>query len=78
MCSGDTTTGLNRQIDEWKDPENADIATVAMGGNDLGFSDIVMNCILVPELHWQSTYRQRCKSAKRKLTECWTTTARTG
>jgi lysophospholipase L1-like esterase len=64
MCSGDTTTGFNRQIDEWTNPEKADIATVTMGGNDLGFSDIVMNCILAPELHWPSTYRQRCKAAK--------------
>lgn len=66
MCSGDTTTGLNRQIDEWKTPENADLATVTMGGNDLGFSDIVMNCVLVPNLHWPSTYKKRCDAAKEK------------
>lgn len=66
MCSGDTTTGFNRQIDEWENPENADIATVTMGGNDLGFSDIVTNCVLVPSYHWASTYSKRCKAAKEK------------
>lgn len=48
VCSGDTTTGLNRQIDEWQTPTKADIATVSMGGNDLYFSDIVWYCILTP------------------------------
>lgn len=66
MCSGDTTTGFNRQIDEWENPENADIATVTMGGNDLGFGDIVENCVLVPRLHMYPTYRNWCKKAKEK------------
>lgn len=66
MCSGDNTTGFNRQIDEWENPENADIATVTMGGNDLGFGDIVENCVLVPRLHMYPTYRNWCKKAKEK------------
>jgi lysophospholipase L1-like esterase len=45
-CSGDTTVGINRQIDEWTRPEKADVATMSVGGNDVGFSTIVRYCIL--------------------------------
>lgn len=66
MCSGDTTTGLNRQIMEWKTPQNADIATVTIGGNDLGFSDIVSQCLLVYS-GWSVSYKRKmCKQAKDK------------
>lgn len=67
MCSGDTTTGLNKQIDGWTNPKNADIATVTMGGNDLGFSDLVMNCVLVPwSWHFESTYKKMCEGSVQK------------
>ena len=48
VCSGDTTVGLNRQIDAWANPGNADLATVSMGGNDLEFSDLLWYCVLTP------------------------------
>ncbi|KAF4269299.1 hypothetical protein CNMCM8812_001541 [Aspergillus fumigatus] len=41
VCSGDTTTGLRRQIDEWTGASRANMATLTMGGNDLGFSNII-------------------------------------
>src|SRR5436309_3520715 len=30
VCSGDTSVGLNRQIDEWTNPRKADVATISM------------------------------------------------
>jgi hypothetical protein len=66
MCSGDTTTGLNRQIKEWTNPQNADIATVTMGGNDLGFSEIVKFCVIRFSF-WSTGYvNKMCKQAKDK------------
>jgi lysophospholipase L1-like esterase len=52
QCSGDTTTGLARQIDEWskKDPKKFNLATVSIGGNDINFSDFVRNCVLAINL----------------------------
>ena len=65
MCSGDTTTGFNRQIDEWTRSELADIATVTMSGNEVGFSDIVLNCILVPwSWPFAPDYSAECDKAK--------------
>jgi hypothetical protein len=54
MCSGDTTTGLERQIKEWKSTSTANFATLTMGGNDLGFSDIAWYCIVS-----RTVYRRR-------------------
>jgi hypothetical protein len=48
ICSGDTLVGLNRQIDEWENPTRADVATISTGGNDVGFSDLVINCVITP------------------------------
>lgn len=79
MCSGDTVVGLNRQIEEWKNPENTDLATVTIGGNDLGFSDIVMNCILVPNpWHWASYYKKKCNDAKAKARQMLDDTSEKG
>ncbi|KAH7380166.1 SGNH hydrolase-type esterase domain-containing protein [Pyrenochaeta sp. MPI-SDFR-AT-0127] len=70
VCSGDTTKGLNRQIDEWKDPKKANIGTVSMGGNDLGFSDLVYYCIITPNTaRLGSTNRKNCLDAEKKAQE---------
>ena len=67
MCSGDTTSGLTGQIENWKSSDRANLGTLTMGGNDLGFSDIVWNCILTPNgWHWGSTYRKRCEESEDK------------
>lgn len=71
MCSGDTTVGLNRQIDEWSNPERADIATVTAGGNDVGFTDILWYCVLAVDAHiilWHfpSYYKKYCNEMKEK------------
>ena len=38
--------GDKSQIDAWKNPGNADIATLSIGGNDIGFYDILTACVL--------------------------------
>ncbi|KAL4747545.1 SGNH hydrolase-type esterase domain-containing protein [Aspergillus terricola var. indicus] len=67
MCSGDTTIGLARQIREWSSASTATIATLTIGGNDLGFSDLVRNCVITPNTaHFGSYYRQKCIEAEDK------------
>ncbi|GFF25735.1 glucan endo-1,3-alpha-glucosidase agn1 [Aspergillus udagawae] len=67
VCSGDTTIGLQRQIGEWTGSSPANLGTLTMGGNDLGFSDIVWYCIVTP-LTWipSSWNRAHCTAAKDK------------
>lgn len=50
-CSGAVvgevlTGGEKSQIDAWKNPGNADIATLSIGGNDIGFYPILTACVL--------------------------------
>lgn len=50
-CSGAKATDLlsgnaNSQVDLWQRPQNADIATISIGGNDLGFFNILNACVL--------------------------------
>lgn len=60
-CSGDTTTGLLKQIDKWKAPSVANVGTLTMGGNDLDFSNMVYYCVITPnEIHTAATNRQYC------------------
>ncbi|KAF5011004.1 hypothetical protein FDECE_2874 [Fusarium decemcellulare] len=67
VCSGDTTDGLNRQIDEWSDPGKADLATVSVGGNDVYFSDLVWYCVITPNtMKWPSTNRKDCIDTEAK------------
>jgi hypothetical protein len=67
VCSGDTTKGLNRQIDEWKDTNKTNIGTVSIGGNDVGFSDLVYYCIITPNTaRLGSTMRKNCIDAEKK------------
>jgi lysophospholipase L1-like esterase len=64
MCSGDTTIGLARQINEWrkKDTKKFDLATVSMGGNDIAFSDFVRNCIIaINPGQSEDTDRKECE-----------------
>lgn len=67
MCSGDTTIGLNRQIDKWSNPNNDHMATVSIGGNDIGFGDLAFHCVLTPNtLRLGSQSRKRCLEAEAK------------
>ena len=63
-CSGDTTFGLNRQIDDWLNPQVADLATISMGGNDVGFPELVRYCIITPNILGDN--EQQCEVAKTK------------
>ncbi len=67
VCSGDTTKGLDRQINEWSNQANVNVGTVSIGGNDLGFSDLVWYCIITPNTNqFGSTTRQLCIDAENK------------
>ncbi|KGO39835.1 Esterase, SGNH hydrolase-type [Penicillium expansum] len=67
VCSGDTTTGLERQIKEWKSQSTASFATLTMGGNDIGFSDIALSCVVQPwSLRSLGKYRELCLESEHK------------
>ena len=38
--------GHKSQIDAWTHPDKADIATLSIGGNDIGFYPILTVCVL--------------------------------
>lgn len=50
-CSGDTVAGLYDKLHGWQNPTGDSLATMTIGGNDLGFADIVKYCIL---RYWNS------------------------
>jgi hypothetical protein len=66
MCSGDSLVGLTRQVDtDWKLPALADLATLSIGWNDVGFSQLVHWCITTPFILYSvNQTRARCQSAK--------------
>lgn len=79
VCSGDTTKGLNRQIDEWENPKNADLATVSIGGNDLGFNDLVWYCVITPNTaNLGSANRKNCLNAEAKAIQLLDDTSSNG
>ncbi|KAL2128447.1 hypothetical protein VTI74DRAFT_9185 [Chaetomium olivicolor] len=45
-CSGDTTDGLYGQIDGWGNAPEVNVVTLTIGGNDLGFSTLVKECVI--------------------------------
>ncbi|KAL3463731.1 SGNH hydrolase-type esterase domain-containing protein [Aspergillus heterothallicus] len=67
-CSGDTTDGLNNKIDQWleQNPTGTTMATLTIGGNDVFFSDLVLNCVLTMWWYSLETYRQMCLETEEK------------
>ena len=64
VCSGDTLTGLGKQVDGWHSPGRPSIATLSNGGNGVGFSDLVSHCVVTPATwRWGSTNRANCETA---------------
>ena len=50
-CSGAVITdvlkgGSKSQIDKWTNPSKADRATISIGGNDVGFYNVLTSCVL--------------------------------
>ena len=67
VCTGDTTKELSAKIDKWQNPKDYDMATLSVGGNDLGFSDIVDACFLRIVLGTPTKgYDEDCDNAKKK------------
>ncbi|KAL0939950.1 Mutanase Pc12g07500-like protein 1 [Colletotrichum truncatum] len=78
-CSGDTTDGLNAQIDKWTGADQVDLVTLTMGGNDLGFSDLVYYCVVTPNTwRWGSSNRNWCAEAKKKARDHMADTSSNG
>lgn len=56
-CSGATVQnllsgGAYSQVDAWTNPTVADIATISIGGNDIGFYNILSACVLWVGGYW--------------------------
>lgn len=56
-CSGATVQsllsgGAYSQVDAWTNPTAADIATISIGGNDIGFYNILTACVLWVGGYW--------------------------
>ena len=67
VCSGDTLTGVGKQIANWTNYETATIGTLSVGGNDIGFSDLVWNCVITPNTaRLGSTNRKNCVASENK------------
>ncbi|OJJ98707.1 hypothetical protein ASPACDRAFT_30615 [Aspergillus aculeatus ATCC 16872] len=66
-CSGDTTVGLADKVSAWTVTSDTNVGTLTMGGNNLGFDDIVYYCILTPNWwRWASTNKKWCEESKSK------------
>lgn len=52
MCSGDKLPAVRTQIDNWVRPELADLATISMGANEIGFNDLAIECITRSKFFW--------------------------
>ena len=51
--------GPESQVDKWQTPGNADIATISIGGNDVGFFDVLTACVI----HAAGSFTQGCDVA---------------
>ncbi|KAF5511096.1 Lipase [Colletotrichum siamense] len=66
-CSGDTTVELMQKLDAWSTAADTNVVTLTIGGNDLGFSDLVWYCIITPNTaRLGSTNRKNCEEAQEK------------
>jgi hypothetical protein len=78
-CSGDTVDGLNNQITQWSNEGVSTVGTVTMGGNDLGFSDLVYYCVITPNTaRLGSTNRANCVDTENKARAYMTDTSADG
>ncbi|PKX91286.1 putative alpha-1,3-glucanase [Aspergillus novofumigatus IBT 16806] len=69
-CSGDTIPGLNNKLAGWQESSAYNLGTVTIGGNDVGFSNIVKHCILRylnSPLGWDAFWCSYYKRAARNL-----------
>lgn len=67
VCAGDTLTGLTKQVDNWSTAGDTSIATISIGGNDIGFYDLIWYCVITPNTaSLGSTTRRNCVDAQNK------------
>jgi hypothetical protein len=69
-CSGDTIDGLNGQVGKWGNMGMATVGTLTIGGNDVGFSDLVYYCVITPNTwYWPEQNRKYCLDAEKKAND---------
>lgn len=79
VCSGDTLTGLTKQIDKWNTASSASIGTLSIGGNDVFFSDLVNYCVVALNLASPGSWnRQWCVDAENKAISYMSDTTTSG
>ncbi|OBT61486.1 hypothetical protein VE03_09357 [Pseudogymnoascus sp. 23342-1-I1] len=67
VCAGDTLTGLTKQISNWTNPAGTKMATLSIGGNDVGFADLAYSCILTPNPYkLKEWFRKNCLDYEQK------------
>ncbi|KAJ6103765.1 mutanase [Penicillium sp. IBT 16267x] len=69
-CSGNTVAGLYDKLHGWQNPTTDSLATMTIGGNDVGFADIVKHCILRyfdSPIGWDAFWCRRYKNAAKSL-----------
>jgi hypothetical protein len=63
-CSGDTIKELINHIQAWSNPADTTLATLTIGGNDVGFMGLVWDCVVTPFINSQNRgaadYRDKC------------------
>lgn len=78
-CSGDTTVELDKKIDDWKTAKDTTLATLTIGGNDVGFSDLVWYCVVTPNtFRLGSTNRKNCLAAEKRAIDFMDDTSDSG
>lgn len=79
VCSGDSLTGLSNQINSWSTASDTSIATLSVGGNDIGFADLYWYCVTTPNtIRFGSTNRANCVAAENKAREYMSDVGPTG
>lgn len=69
-CTGDRSQDIANQLAEWTatDQRTADLVTVSIGGNNIGFSDVIMACTgLSQQAPYVNSLRPRCDVTSEEL-----------
>ena len=59
--------GEKSQIDKWTNVGNADVATLSIGGNDIGFYDILTACVLRVGQEFSGDCAEQVRLAREKI-----------
>lgn len=69
-CSGDVVSDLKGQISSWTSQYLTTIGTITVGGNDVGFADLVYYCVITPNAFTTGPQnRKKCLEAQKKAND---------